>query len=76
MGPLDSDQQQLLYEVRAFARTHPQVLIKSPDECPSGLWEVSLPATSCIAFSDPATMLQCLAFVSIPDEDENDEDEG
>lgn len=69
-----TDEDQLLYEIAVFKRTHPSVIVKRPDECPSGLWEVSFPASATIAFDEPAVMLQCLSMVS-PVED-TDEDDG
>ena len=73
MGPR-TEHERLMSEVSAFARTHPQVIIKRPHEVPSGMWEVSFPESAVIAFDNPETMLQALSMVSVPDAGDEGED--
>jgi hypothetical protein len=68
MGANDHDH--LMFEVSLFKRSHPQVIISRPDECPSGMWEVSFPRSATIAFDNPRTMLECLSMVSVPDDED------
>ncbi len=69
MGP-STEHDRLMFEVSAFKRQHPQVIIKKPNEVPSGRWEVSLPRSAVMAFDDAQTMLQALSMVSIPEDEE------
>lgn len=72
MEPLTEEA--LLFEVRAWQRTHPQAIVKSPAETVSRQWEVSLPKSATIAFDEPRIMLQCLSMISIPEDDDQDDD--
>ena len=58
----------VLRAVEAFKALHPSVTVHSPDEVPSGKWEVSFPGSSCAAFDSAATMLSCLSYIT-PDDD-------
>jgi hypothetical protein len=74
MGP-SARQDGLMRDVAHFKRTHPEVIIKGPGECPSGMWEVSFPASATIAFDNPGTMLQALSMIGVPDDDDDSADE-
>lgn len=74
MGPT-TDTDRVLFEVRAFQRTHPSIIIRKPSECPSGRWEVSIQGSACMAFDEPDIMLTCLSMIS-PDEDNDDDEDG
>lgn len=65
-----ADRADVMRRVRAFKASHPQVFIREPGETLSGsYWEVSFPSSATIAFDNPATMLQALSMISIPDDD-------
>jgi hypothetical protein len=68
----DQLQERLLIEVESFRRTHKNVIVTPPEKNASGMWEVSFPQSSCIAFDSIPIMLQCLSMVSVPDEDDED----
>ena len=60
MGPhLNED----LNQLREFRAAHPEIIISYPSETPSGLWEVSLPEASCMAFDSVSIMMRALSEV-------------
>jgi hypothetical protein len=60
MGP--HTDQSLLW-LRNFRADHPEVLITYPTETMSGLWEVSLPDSACLAFDSVTVMRRALCEV-------------
>jgi hypothetical protein len=49
-----------LDELQKFRDAHPEVIITYPSDTGSGLWEVSVPDTSTMAFDGISLMLRAL----------------
>lgn len=46
--------------LRLYRRDHPQVIIRSPEETGSRLWEASFPSAATMAFDSLSGMLRAL----------------
>ncbi len=62
MGPHDNE---IMTLVAIYRRQHPNVIIKTPAQTHSGLWEVSLPDSANMAFDSPQMMLLALSTITI-----------
>jgi hypothetical protein len=68
MGP-HTQQDPTMQALDLYRRIHPEVIITPPEDTPSGLWEVSIPGQSTMAFEDAGAMLVTLSLIKIPDID-------
>ena len=71
MGPHTS-RQDLLNELWEFQLANPSVIVTPPDQSGGGMWQVSLPSRSTMAFDSLGGMLRCLSSITSlqqPDDD-------